>query len=110
MLAEAAPEFNIRQCLWIPKYGNFQTLHNSTLNHKRISAYEHTTISSTVPVYYAPTDAEQLKAVISRPRENPYRRVQNTESTNKRSRRTRMNIQQNENSARGWQHSNIPLK
>jgi hypothetical protein len=37
VFAEAAPEFNIRKSLRIPKYGNFQTLPNSTLNHKRIS-------------------------------------------------------------------------
>jgi hypothetical protein len=74
---------------------NFQTLRNSTLNHKRISAYEHATFYTA-----APTDVEQPKAVISRPRENPYRRAENIKSTNKGSRRTRVHVQQNENSAR----------
>jgi hypothetical protein len=85
--AEIVPEFNIRKRLRIPKYGNFQTLLNSTLNHKRISAYEHTALSSTASftsllVYYAPTDVGQLKAIISRPGENPYRRAENIKSRN----------------------------
>jgi hypothetical protein len=66
-----------------------------------ISAYKHTTISSVTPVtslfvYYAPTNAEQLQVVVRRPRENPYCRAQNIKWTNTRSRRTHMNVQQNE--------------